>query len=79
MLLAFLQYGTCVFRSIQDLAGKYNVPQAAMAGAKRIFELLDTRPPDPAAERESEPEAEVPRREPSVEFRKVWFACQGKE
>lgn len=50
-----------------------------MAGAERIFELIDTRPPDPAAERESEPEAEVPRREPSVEFRNVWFACQGKE
>lgn len=79
VLLAFLQYGTRVFRPIQDLAEKYNVLQAAMAGAERIFELLDTRPPELAAERESEREAEAPRKEPSIEFRKVWFAYQGEE
>ena len=69
VLLAFLQYGTRIFRPIQDLAEKYNVLQSAMAGAERIFGLLDTEP-DPAAA------SGKPRRleEPSIEFRKVWFA-----
>ena len=69
VLLAFLQYGTRIFRPIQDLAEKYNVLQSAMAGAERIFGLLDTEP-DAAAE------TGKPRRleEPSIEFRKVWFA-----
>ncbi|MDE0123211.1 MAG: ABC transporter ATP-binding protein [Bryobacterales bacterium] len=70
VLLAFLQYGTRVFRPIQDLAEKYNILQAAMAGAERIFELLDTRPPDLSRPAAPCRELEVP----SVEFRNVWFA-----
>ncbi len=70
VMLAFLQYGSRVFRPIQDLAEKYNVLQAAMAGAERIFELLDTRPPDPPGERETSHDLQAP----SVEFRNVWFA-----
>ncbi len=79
VLLAFLQYGTRVFRPIQDLAEKYNVLQAAMAGAERIFDLLDTAPAAP-------PRGEQARRErarrltaPSVEFRNVWFAYKGED
>lgn len=75
VLLAFLQYGTRVFRPIQDLAEKYNILQAAMAGAERIFELLDTKPPElprpPGPSRGLEA--------PSVEFRNVWFAYKGEE
>ena len=69
VLLAFLQYGTRIFRPIQDLAEKYNVLQSAMAGAERIFGLLDTEPDAAAA-------TGKPRKleEPSIEFRKVWFA-----
>ena len=75
VLLAFLQYGTRVFRPIQDLAEKYNVLQSAMAGAERIFELLDTAPPEA-----SRPEAGARELEaPSVEFRNVWFAYKGEE
>ncbi len=69
VLLAFLLYGRMVFRPIQDLAEKYNVLQSAMAGAERIFGLLDTAP-DPAASSGSPRQLE----EPSVEFRNVWFA-----
>lgn len=75
VLLAFLQYGTRVFRPIQDLAEKYNVLQAAMAGAERIFRLLDTTPPTLAAPTET-PEEPGP---PSVEFRNVWFAYNDRE
>lgn len=75
VLLAFLQYGTRVFRPIQDLAEKYNVLQAAMAGAERIFELLDTQPPAPAAEREGVRDLTAP----SLEFRSVSFAYSKQE
>lgn len=75
ILLAFLQYGTRVFRPIQDLAEKYNVLQAAMAGAERIFELLDTKVPEPT--RSGEPCKDLDA--PSVEFRNVWFAYKDEE
>ncbi len=75
VLLAFLQYGTRVFRPIQDLAEKYNVLQAAMAGAERIFELLDTKPPDPAADRARVRDLTTP----SLEFRSVSFAYSDED
>ena len=74
VLLAFLQYGTRVFRPIQDLAEKYNVLQAAMAGAERIFELLDTEPDEIQSTAE---QADL--EQPSVEFRNVWFAYKGED
>ncbi len=75
VLLAFLQYGTRVFRPIQDLAEKYNVLQGAMAGAERIFELLDTKPPKIQ-------EGSYGRdrlKGPGIEFRNVWFAYRGED
>lgn len=74
ILLAFLQYGTKVFRPIQDLAEKYNVLQAAMAGAERIFELLDTDPPIPTRR-----EKDRALTRSSIEFRNVWFAYKGED
>ncbi len=75
VLLAFLQYGTRVFRPIQDLAEKYNVLQGAMAGAERIFELLDTDPPEPHSRAQV---AHVPE-SPRIEFRGVWFAYNDED
>ncbi len=75
VLLAFLQYGSRVFRPIQDLAEKYNVLQSAMAGAERIFELLDTPPARLAA---TGARAAAAAR-PGVEFRNVWFAYKGED
>lgn len=75
VLLAFLQYGTRVFRPIQDLAEKYNVLQGAMAGAERIFELLDTAP----AESASQSLTVAPVQSPRIEFRRVWFAYSGDD
>lgn len=74
VLLAFLQYGTRIFRPIQDLAEKYNVLQSAMAGAERIFGLLDTKP-DKADKSGKPRQLEAP----SVEFRNVWFAYTGAD
>ena len=42
ILVAFFQYGMRFFRPIQDLSEKYNILQAAMSAAERIFKLLDT-------------------------------------
>jgi len=52
--IAFIQYSQRFFRPIQDLSDKYNILQAAMASAERIFKLLDapltiTDPANPLA------------------------------
>lgn len=41
VLVAFLQYIQRMYQPIRDLAEKYNIMQAAMASAERIFLLLD--------------------------------------
>ncbi len=69
VLVAFFSYAMRFFRPIQDLSEKYNILQAAMAAAERIFNLLDTpvrviAPPSPKAL----PEAGA------IEFDHVWFA-----
>ncbi len=68
--IAFIQYSQRFFRPIQDLSDKYNILQAAMASAERIFKLLDTPvqiadPPEPK-----------PLENPQgrIEFRDVGFA-----
>ena len=43
-LVAFLQYSERFFHPIRDLSEKYNIMQAAMASAERIFALLDAAP-----------------------------------
>ncbi len=71
VLIAFIQYAQRFFRPIQDLSDKYNILQAAMAAAERVFKLLDT-----------EPELRSPALPVSgnhsgrIEFRDVWFTYQ---
>jgi ATP-binding cassette subfamily B protein len=43
-LVAFIQYSERFWRPISDLSEKFNILQAAMASAERIFTLLDTVP-----------------------------------
>jgi ATP-binding cassette subfamily B protein len=70
VLIAFFQYGMRFFRPIQDLSEKYNILQAAIVAAERIFHLLDTQPGIVA------PPERVPavRAAGVIEFDKVWFA-----
>ncbi len=77
VVVAFMQYGSRIFRPLQDLSDKFNILQSAMAGAERIFSLLD----EPLDERlESAPApARNAAASPSVEFLNVWFAYQGEE
>jgi len=70
VIASFLQYGLRFFRPIQDLSEKYNILQAAMASAERIFKLLDTTATvlPPTAPRPA------PARIAAIEFDHVWFA-----
>jgi ATP-binding cassette subfamily B multidrug efflux pump len=72
ILIAFIQYAQRFFRPIQDLSDKYNILQAAMAAAERVFKLLDT---------ESEIKTMLAHPIPGdgsgrIEFRDVWFTYQ---
>ncbi len=71
ILVAFIQYAQRFFRPIQDLSDKYNILQAAMAAAERIFKLLDTAPEiaAPAHPRMGNGSG-------MIEFRNVWFTYQ---
>jgi ATP-binding cassette, subfamily B, multidrug efflux pump len=75
VIASFLQYGLRFFRPIQDLSEKYNILQAAMASAERIFNLLDTSGTvlPPAAPHPAPPQIAA------IEFDHVWFAYQSED
>ena len=74
-LVAFIQYSQALFQPIRDISDKYNVLQAAMVAAHRIFRTLDL------------PVAILPPAEPQragrargrIEFQNVWFAYKGED
>lgn len=67
---AFSLYALMIFRPLSDLAERYNVIQAAMAGASRVFAVLDERP-----EPVSNAQLELSEIE-DVVFEDVWFAYE---
>lgn len=75
VLVAFIQYVRRFYRPIMDLSEKYNILQAAMASAERIFRLLDTQDSIPSPERPAEWEGF----RQSIEFRNVWFAYKDED
>lgn len=75
VLVAFFQYGMRFFRPIQDLSEKYNILQAAMAAAERIFGLLDT----PVAIEAPAASKPFPAGGARIEFDHVWFAYKGED
>ena len=70
VLVAFIQYIQRMYQPIRDLAEKYNIMQAAMASAERIFALLDTLPTikNPLLPKQVEKFAG------EVEFKDVWLS-----
>ncbi|AFZ67670.1 ABC transporter ATP-binding protein [Deinococcus peraridilitoris] len=71
-LVAMIELLRRLFVPLQDLADKFNILQAAMASAERIFEVLDEKevlrdPPTPRP---------LTRLSGEVELRDVWFAYQ---
>ena len=75
VLFAFVNYIEMMFRPINDLTEKFNILQASMASAERIFLILDEQPAiqDPPAPL---PLGQVQGR---IEFKNVWFAYVGEE
>jgi ATP-binding cassette subfamily B protein len=74
VLVAFFQYGMRFFRPIQDLSEKYNILQAAMAAAERVFKLLDT---DVEVHSPSAPTQL--KKAGMIEFDAVWFAYNAED
>ena len=77
---AFLQLVRRFFQPLQDLSEKFNILQAAMAAAERIFGLLDTPTEPGGADADPRRSDTVPApgadlaRGVTVEFEDVWFA-----
>jgi len=75
VVYAFVSYMEMMFRPINDLTEKFNIMQASMASAERIFLIKDEEPAI------KEPENPVPLGEVMgrIEFKNVWFAYVGGE
>ena len=71
-LIAFLSYIRILFQPLVRFSEEYNVLQAAMAAAERIFLFLDL-PKEPSGK---EP---VPSLRGEIEFRDVWFAYNDED
>jgi ATP-binding cassette subfamily B protein len=69
VLIAFIQYARQFFEPIRNLSDQYNTLQSAMAGAERIFGLLD----EDDAIKEVEQPVSMHRFTGRIEFRNVWF------
>jgi ATP-binding cassette subfamily B protein len=75
VIVAFIQYIQRMYQPIRDLAEKYNIMQAAMASAERIFALLDT----PATIKNPEQPKTIERLVGEVEFKNVWLSYRADE
>jgi ATP-binding cassette subfamily B protein len=72
VLVAFIQYARQFFEPIRDLSNQYDTLQRAMAGAERIFGVLDE---DHRLLEPDEP-TELDTVEGRIEFKNVWFAYE---
>ena len=75
VLIAFIQYARQFFDPIRNLSDQYNTLQSAMAGAERIFGLLDT---DQTLEEAADP-VPLPKVTGRIEFRNVWFRYDSED
>lgn len=69
LLMAFTQYISKLFQPINDFSEKFNILQGALAGAERIFDLMDLEPEDYRGELLSDVKLEG-----EIEFKNVWLA-----
>ncbi len=77
IMYVFIDYMQRFFIPLRELSAKYSVMQSAMAGAERIFQVLDTVPQ--VSDRVSLPPTVDPRQEGLVEFDHVWFSYEETE
>lgn len=69
LLMAFTQYISRLFEPINDFSEKINVLQGALAGAERIFDLMELEPEDYREDMHSELKLAG-----EIEFENVWMA-----
>jgi ATP-binding cassette, subfamily B, multidrug efflux pump len=69
MLMAFFRYLDRFFDPINDISEKFNVLQGAMAGAERVFDLMEQKEQD-----YREDKTTGVRFKGEVEFRNVWLS-----
>lgn len=72
VLIAFIQYARQFFEPIRELSNQYNTLQRAMAGAERIFGLLD----DDHALAEPDTPVDIDTLEGRIRFENVWFTYE---
>lgn len=70
VLIAFIQYCRQFFEPIRNLSEQFNTLQGAMAGAERIFDVLDNDQSLPDVDAQDPPQ----RFEGDIVFDNVWFA-----
>jgi ATP-binding cassette, subfamily B, multidrug efflux pump len=70
ILASFIQYSLQLFQPIRDLSDKFNVLQAAIVAAHRIFILLDLDIDIKSPDNPKKAGSAIGR----IEFRNVWFA-----
>lgn len=69
LLMAFTAYIQKLFEPINDFSEKFNLLQSALAGAERIFDLMEQKPEDYREHLKSQH-----RFEGEIEFNNVWLA-----
>ena len=69
VLVAFIQYARQFFEPIRNLSDQYNTLLSAMAGAERIFGVLDKD----HSFKETEQPVQIEKLEGKIEFKNVWF------
>ncbi|HRY84814.1 MAG TPA: ABC transporter ATP-binding protein, partial [Candidatus Cloacimonadota bacterium] len=74
LLMAFTQYITKLFEPINDFSEKFNVLQGALAGAERIFDLMDQTPDDYRDELKTDSKFAG-----EIEFQNIWLAYNPDE
>lgn len=71
-LVAFTSYIRMLFQPMVNLSEQYNILQAAMVAAERIFGILDEKP-EPTGSRA------LPTLRGEIEFQNVWFAYNDED
>ena len=74
LLMAFTTYIHKLFEPINDFADKFNILQGALAGAERIFDLMDT----PGEEYRNELKHDL-KLDGEIDFGNVWLAYNESE
>jgi ATP-binding cassette subfamily B protein len=74
-LIAFIQLARSFYDPVSEISDKYNVLQAAMAAAERVFALLD----EPLTKISTAKPGDFGESQGKIEFRNVWFAYNDED